>query len=227
MIPKYIANWATRFVCGNTSEMVEKQIEALANSEVGAMLTEAVQQVQKGLKPDGFGGRNFGHSEIAEDKLPLVNEQGFFLRGDNAWMYISADQESVVQLCLEGSNSTVVIDHVDNLFYSDGKPFLFPSRSILRLTSGCYDEKIIWHAQKNATEGWRINTGDESYVDFWDNLGGTEGKIRKDFILNESDIREMTKAFLNEEPFPTRFESILNFFGFHPDIAREHLGENG
>ena len=225
MIPKHIADWAKRFVCGNTSEMVEKQTKALTESESNTMLIEAVQQVQNGLKPGRLGGRKFGHDEIANDKLPLVNEQGFFLRNDNNWKYFSADQESVVQLCLE--TSTVVIDHVDNLFYSERKPFLFPNRSILRITSGFYEGKSIWSAQKNANEGWRVTAGNESYVDYWDNVGGTESKIRMDFMLNKSDISEMTKTFLNDEPFPSRFDTVPNFFGFHPEITREYLGEDG
>ena len=226
MIPQNIADWAKRYVCGNTSETVEQQIKALLQSEANTMLVEAIQEVQQGMKAGGLGGRKFGHSKIANDELPLINERGFFLRGDNAWTYIPADYESTVQLCLKGSQGTVVIDHIDNLFYSDGEPFLFSNRSILKLTSGFYDEKTIWHAQKDRSESWRFVAGDEAYVEYWDNLGGTESKIRKDFILSGADISEMIRAFLSDEQFPTRFEAIPSFFGFHPEIAKEYLGTN-
>ena len=224
MIPTHISNWAKRFVCGNDPETVQKHIGQLTNPS-DAMMLEAIQQVLDGLKPGGYGGYRFGHDRIAEARLPLVNERGFFLRYNNSWSDFAADFEGVFQM--EDVASTFTIDHVDNLYYSEGQPFLFPNRPILQFCSGHFDNRNFWHARKSELDAWTIRSANKSYVDYWNNVGGFESTIREDFILQESDIEEMVKAFLNEEEFPERFETVPNFIGFHPELAKEYLAEFG
>ena len=224
MIPSHISSWAMRFVCGNDSEVVQKHIELLTDSEEETLI-EAIQQVLDGMKPYGFGGRRFGHDKITEDKLPMINERGFFLRNNNSWSSFPADLEGVFQV--DARLSTLTIDHVDNLFYSNGQPFLFPNRPFLRISSGFCNERTIWHAERSQLDAWTIKSANKSYVDYWDNVGGVDGKIREDFVLKESDIKEMIKAFLNEEPFAERFRSVPNFIGFHPELAMEYIDEFG
>ena len=66
-----------------------------------------------------------------------------------------------------------------------------------------------------------------SYIDYWDGVAGVEAVIREDFILNESDIKELVKRFLDEEPFSNRFELAEGFFGFHHEMTKKYLDENG
>lgn len=229
MIPTQITEWAKRFVCGNELESVQRHIKLLAASgEHGAMLIEAIQQVLDGLKPDGFGGSKFGHDRISEARLPLVSRDGFFLRTTNTWTHIPANYEDVVQFVLADDRfQTVTIDHIDNLFYSNGTPYLFPNRSVLSVCKGWREEQAIWHAQSGRINAWTVRSAAKSYIDYWDHVGGVEGTIREDFILNESDIQELVKAFLNEESPPKRFKSTPAFIGFHPEIAMEYLEEFG
>ena len=56
---------------------------------------------------------------------------------------------------------------------------------------------------------------------------GVEAVIGKDFILKEADIKELVKAFLDEEPFSNRFGLAEGFFGFHPEMTKKYLDENG
>jgi hypothetical protein len=122
---------------------------------------------------------------------------------------------------------SAVIDHVDNLYYSGGRPFLISNRPFLRVCKGWCGERAIWHAQWNPTEALTIPSVEKSYVDYFDTVGGVEGKIRQDFVLNEPDIQAIVQSFLNDEKAPPRFELALHFLGFHPELAEEYLSEFG
>lgn len=230
MVSEQIRNWALRFVIANDTDSVQKHIKLLAESGNSQTLLAAIEQAV-GIKSLGsLGGLYFGHTEIAIDKLPLVNKNGFFLHGHNRWEWVPADYESVIQLVINDvSFQVVVIDHVDNFFYSVEKPILVPNRPVLEIARGVGQDEgqYIWHVKNGQGKGWTIPSAGRSYIDYWDGVAGVEAVIREDFILNESDIKELVKSFLDEEPFPNRFELVENFFGFHPDMAKEHLDENG
>ena len=132
MVSEQIRNWALRFVIANDAESVEKHIELLAESGNSQTLLAAIEQAVEIQDLGSLGGPYFGHTEIANDKLPLVNKDGFFLRNNNNWKWIPANYESVVQLVVNDDGfQSVVIDHVDNFFYSAGKPSMMPNRPVL------------------------------------------------------------------------------------------------
>ena len=229
MVSEQIRNWALRFVIANDTDSVQKHIKLLAESGNSQTLLAAIEQAVAIQNLASLSGPYFGHTEIAKDKLPLVNKAGFFLRGHNGWKWVPADYESVIQLVINDVNFQVVaIDHVDNFFYSVGKPLLVPNRPVLEIARGVSQEEgqYIWHVKNGQGKGWTIPSAGRSYIDYWDGVAGVEAVIREDFILNESDIKELVKAFLDEEPFSNRFELVETFFGFHPDMAKEYLGEN-
>ena len=98
MVSEQIRNWAQRFVFGNDSDFVQKHIKLLAESGNSQTLLAAIEQAVKILNRDILENRHFGHDNLANDKLPLVNEDGFFLRFNNGWKWVPADYESVIQL---------------------------------------------------------------------------------------------------------------------------------
>lgn len=225
---KHIQNWALRFIIANDTDSIQKHIKLLAESGNSQTLLAAIELAVEIQNLGSLGGRHFGHTEIANDKLPLVNKDGFFLRGDNGWKWLPADCETVIQLVVnDDSFQSVVIDHVDNFFYSAGKPSLVPNRPVLAIARGVREDdgQNIWRVRNGPTYGWTIPSAGRSYIDYLDCVPGDEAVIREDFILNEADIKELIKSFLAEEPFPKRFEFVENFFGFHPDMAKEHSAE--
>lgn len=225
MVQKHIDEWAKRFVCGNSSASVLQHLERLADagrkdSQMGVAIRNAF---------DGDGkGRPFGHDSIVEDGLPFVNDSGFFIRSDNAWTNLDAEFEGVVKYILESQDfQSATIDHIDNLYYSAGKPILYYNHPYLRLCKGWIGDQPIWYAQCGTNEAWTIRNAQKSYVDYFDTVGGTEGKIRQDFVMSPSDIETIVKAFLGGEEIAGIYRQELNFLGFHPDLAEEYLAEFG
>ncbi len=225
MVPRHIDEWAKRFVCGNNSASIQQHLEKLANSgRKGSIMAVAIRNIL-----DGEGaGRSFGHDAIGEDDLPIVNDKGFFIRGDSGWRRLDAEFESVVRYVLENRDfQCVIIDHVNNLYYASGKPILYSTHPYLRLCKGWIGNQAIWHAQCGPNEAWIIAGAQKSYVDYFDTVGGTEGKIRQDFVLSPSDIQAIVKAFLGDEEIADIYKRELLFLGFHPDLAEEYLSEFG
>ena len=124
----------------------------------------------------------------------------------------------------------LIVDHVDNLNYSDGKVHLLPARSTLCIQSGNVgdNQQTIWRAETGGSAITHPFESEPSYVDYFDCVGGCEGKLRQDFILNQSDVDEIVKAFMSGEPVPDRFKSsVPPFCGYHPDLAAEHAAAFG
>ena len=174
----------------------------------------------------------FGHSTIRESQLPLVNPDGYFLRGWNVWnvwhekVAVIPTLESVIgRLFSSNSPQTlVIIDHVENVHYcgTPRLPRFLKIRRSLEIKQIFIGETMAWAARLNDNNSvGTYGKQPAEYVEYWDNVNGVEGTIRSDFILNRDETEELVRCQFSGTEFPETFCYLLWAFVFYAEIAEE------
>ena len=133
-LPIQLVCWANRFVVNNKFEHVEHMIELYTDKNDRPLQLEALKRALTSIRSASANG--FGHDRIGET-LPRINEDGFFLRTTGVWLdNIKPDMVGITEYLQLDTFQMLIVDHVDNLNYSDGKIHLLPARSTLSNSIG-------------------------------------------------------------------------------------------
>lgn len=174
----------------------------------------------------------FGHTAIRESPLPLVSPDGYFLRGWNVWnvwhnkVAVTPSADSVVgRLFADDKPQTlVIIDHVDNIYYS-GTPQLprfLRTRRSLEIRQIFIAETYSWTARLNDNHSVGVSAKQTcEYLEYWDSVNGVEGTIRSDFILDRNQTEQLVRCQFSGAEFPESFCYLGSAFVFHQELADE------
>ena len=227
---EWITRWAAQLHEWLEPEEVRKQIGKLV--ELGDQYRPQVDALTATLQEVERPPLYFGHTAIRDSQLPLVNRDGYFLRGWNDWNVwhnraaVEPTPEAVIgRLFADDSPQTlVVIDHVANIQYfgTPRLPRFLPIRRSLEICQIFIGDSIAWRAKLNDHNSIGISDkGSTDYIEYWDNVNGVEGMIREDFVLNRLAVEELVRHQFLDAEFSDQFCYLLWAYVHFPELAKE------
>ena len=226
----WVTRWAAQLHQWLEPEEVRKQIKRLV--DLGDQYLPQVDKLNTTLQAIERHAQYFGHTTIRDSQLPLVNSDGYFLRGWNDWnrwhnqVAVEPTPAAVTgRLFANASPETlVVIDHVANIHYygTPRLPRFLPIRRSLEIRQIVIEDSFGWTARLNDHNSVGIS-GKESrnYVEHWDSANGVEATIREDFILNRLEIEELVRCQFSNIEFSSRFCYLLWAYATFAELASE------
>ena len=226
----WITRWASNLHQWLEPEEIRSHIAMLAaqGDQYQAQIDALEATLHEVERPPHY----LGHSAIRESQLPLVNSDGYFLRGWSFWnvwhdkVAVVPSVESVVGRLFssESPQTLVIIDHIENVHYfgTPRLPRFLQIRRSLEIKQIFIDETLAWTAQLNDSNSVGIPGNQPAkYLEYWDCANGAEGTIRSDFILNRDETEKLVRCQFSGSEFPDSFCYLCWAYVFFQEIAEE------